>query len=976
MRKRSAKGVAALLLVLCATAATVLAVEVPPGGEYAIPRFVPYQDPPPTVLWGPFAVPELRGRQWGLYGLCYHGYTDKLCAAYFWEDSVRRYRSIDSTNPTYPDTILAYRSAGPERDSFQDLYYCRYDNSIWVHSSKRQKVFKIDAMDGHILRQFPTPATRYPTGIAFDERAKKLYLVDRMLEGGYPCSLYVADTLGNVESRRPLNLGYSYAGARCLDMDYTSSNPNWPSLLLIYTFFQSSGTLDSAVLFELDRSSLAVLNRARLPDLAGLVNNVRGVAWDPRSGDYWIGIMQNPDNNIYKLDGWHTPYSADVGVMALTAPRTSAESGASIVPQMLVRNFGTAAATFPVRMKIGAAYEQVRSKTLAAGREDTANFPVWQARGRGYQKVVCITELPGDMFPRNDTVTESLTVVRRDVACTQILGPSGLLDSGQVVTPQAKVKNFGDENANFAAQFRIGGVYSETAHVSELTPNEERTISFPNWSATGRGLLATKCSTLLASDMYHDNDWQVGTVTVRVSDVGVVAILAPTSDTVDSGQIVTPRASVRNDGNYSEGFWVRMTIGTRYSDDESVYVTPGANVNVSFASWTAFERGLLAVRCTTRLPGDMQNGNDRLTGWVFVRVRDVAATAIDAPSGIVDSGASIPPQARIKNLGNTTVSLPVRFLVTNGYVDVQNVSDLTPDEERTIGFTPWTASPRGAFATRCTVGLAADQVPANNQQIGAVSVSVADVGVSAIIDPSGAIDTGTVVTPQAKVKNYGSAPAFFPVWFRINPPESLLLAANRQVISTSRDVILSEAKNLSSVVQSSPSPPRPFDPLYEDSVWVTLSAGDSIIASFAQWTANTVGTLPLEAFSALASDLNRSNDTAYGAVTVLPPNAIEEPAAATLLPREFALMAATPNPFAARTALNYALPIDCPVQLLIYNSSGLLVRTLTSGRDRAGIHQVFWNGRDRQGRAVAPGLYFCRLEADGRRFTRKFVKLD
>jgi hypothetical protein len=841
-----------VLVLLLAVPSVMLAAGGQPGGEYAIPKQVPYQDPPPSVLWGPFAVPELRGLQWGLYGLSYHGLTDKLCAVYFWQDSVRRYRSVDSTNPANPDTILAFRTPGPVRDSFQDLYYCRYDNSIWVHSSKNRSVFKIDAMTGQIRRQFPTPATRYPTGIAFDERAKKLYLIDRMGEGGYPCSLYVADTLGNVEARRPLLLGSSYAGARCLDMDYTSSNPNWPSLLLIYNYFQSTGTLDSTVLFELDKTTNAVLHRSRLPDLAGYVNNARGVAWDPRNGDYWISIMQNPDNNIYKLDGWYTPYSVDVGVMALTVPRTTAESGAQVIPQAIVRNYGSSTQTFPVRMKLGASYNEVRNKTLAAGREDTVNFPTWYARGRGYVPVTVITELSGDMFTRNDTVNESLLVVRRDAACTQIVYPSGIVDSGQSIAPQAKVYNFGDEPATFTARFRIGSVYSDTVRIPALAPNEERTVSFPSWIVSGRGTLALVCTTMLANDMYPNNDFQTGSVYARVLDAAVSAIIAPI-DTVDSGAVATPSVRVSNLGTDAAGFRVRLVIGTRYADEESTYVLPGANQVVSFAQWTATERGRLTVSCSTRLNGDAHNENDRLTGWVFVRVRDIGPTVIVAPTGTVDSGASVYPQAKVKNFGNVTVDFSAGFTIQGGYTNSQNVTALVPDEERVVTFAPWLASPRGVLATRCTTILAGDRVAGNNTVTGSATVSVTDVSAEAILAPSGTIDSGAVVTPRAKVKNYGSAAIFFPVWFEIQHSDCLVLVAERQNRSSSRVQELS------------------LDQLYQDSIWVTVAAGDSTTASFDNWTANAVGTLNLVAFTALAGDLNRANDTARGTVTVRQP---------------------------------------------------------------------------------------------------------
>jgi hypothetical protein len=41
----------------------------------------------------------------------------------------------------------------------------------------------------------------------------------------------------------------------------------------------------------------------------------------------------------------------------------------------------------------------------------------------------------------------------------------------------------------------------------------------------------------------------------------------------------------------------------------------------------------------------------------------------------------------------------------------------------------------------------------------------------------------------------------------------------------------------------------------------------------------------------------------------------------------------------------------------------------------AGVHHVPWNGRDEDGRAVASGVYFYRLEVGGEALTKRMVLL-
>ena len=52
---------------------------------------------------------------------------------------------------------------------------------------------------------------------------------------------------------------------------------------------------------------------------------------------------------------------------------------------------------------------------------------------------------------------------------------------------------------------------------------------------------------------------------------------------------------------------------------------------------------------------------------------------------------------------------------------------------------------------------------------------------------------------------------------------------------------------------------------------------------------------------------------------------------------------------------------------------GERVRTLIDGVRSAGRYEATWDGRDDGGRAVEPGAYFVRLEADGRSTARRMM---
>jgi hypothetical protein len=68
------------------------------------------------------------------------------------------------------------------------------------------------------------------------------------------------------------------------------------------------------------------------------------------------------------------------------------------------------------------------------------------------------------------------------------------------------------------------------------------------------------------------------------------------------------------------------------------------------------------------------------------------------------------------------------------------------------------------------------------------------------------------------------------------------------------------------------------------------------------------------------------------------------------------------------TTIAFALPATGHVSLRLYGVDGRLVRTLANGEMAAGIHRV-----DMDGTGIAPGVYFCRLNAGGRELTRRLV---
>jgi immune inhibitor A len=92
-------------------------------------------------------------------------------------------------------------------------------------------------------------------------------------------------------------------------------------------------------------------------------------------------------------------------------------------------------------------------------------------------------------------------------------------------------------------------------------------------------------------------------------------------------------------------------------------------------------------------------------------------------------------------------------------------------------------------------------------------------------------------------------------------------------------------------------------------------------------------------------------------------------------PLRFALSTNYPNPFNPTTTLRFSLPQAGEAELSIYNLLGQCVATLVHGPQEAGPHTLVWNGRDDQGRELASGVYFYRLQAGTQVQTRKLLLL-
>jgi hypothetical protein len=377
---------------------------------------------------------------------------------------------------------------------------------------------------------------------------------------------------------------------------------------------------------------------------------------------------------------------------------------------------------------------------------------------------------------------------------------------------------------------------------------------------------------------------------------------------------------------------VTLRIGSFYSDSQNVSnLAPGDSALLSFTSWTALQRGTHATRCTTALAGDEDHGNDALSGSVTVRVTDVGVATIVAPPDTVDSGAILTPQAWVRNYGTDAATFPVTFSMDTPYSDPQNVSNLAAGDSALVTFASWTATARGPNLTCCATALSGDVNPVNDTLRGSVTVRVRDVACTELLAPPDTVDSGAIVTPRAVLRNLGTSSETFDTRFAIGAD-------------------------------------------YADTVSLTLAAGATDTVDFEDWTALEHGSFPTCCAAILPTDMNRANDSLADSVVVAAYGGVAE---LQILPRALALERPRPDPMRSTATIRLSIPVRMRASVTIRSATGSLVRVLSGPQSLApSTYSLSWNGCDDRGRGVAPGIYFWRLEADGKVLTHKAIKID
>ena len=93
------------------------------------------------------------------------------------------------------------------------------------------------------------------------------------------------------------------------------------------------------------------------------------------------------------------------------------------------------------------------------------------------------------------------------------------------------------------------------------------------------------------------------------------------------------------------------------------------------------------------------------------------------------------------------------------------------------------------------------------------------------------------------------------------------------------------------------------------------------------------------------------------------------------IPNKYTLDQNYPNPFNPSTLINYSIPENGNIKLVIYNMLGQKVKTLINTNASAGTYSASWNGRNDAGQLVTSGIYIYQLEAGLTKMSKKMMLL-
>lgn len=87
------------------------------------------------------------------------------------------------------------------------------------------------------------------------------------------------------------------------------------------------------------------------------------------------------------------------------------------------------------------------------------------------------------------------------------------------------------------------------------------------------------------------------------------------------------------------------------------------------------------------------------------------------------------------------------------------------------------------------------------------------------------------------------------------------------------------------------------------------------------------------------------------------------------------IQSVNPNPFQESVEIQFTLPSEANIQVVVFDGTGRLIRQLVNERTTRGQFQISWDGKDEGGTSMEAGIYYIQLTDGRQRVARKVMKL-
>jgi hypothetical protein len=83
-----------------------------------------------------------------------------------------------------------------------------------------------------------------------------------------------------------------------------------------------------------------------------------------------------------------------------------------------------------------------------------------------------------------------------------------------------------------------------------------------------------------------------------------------------------------------------------------------------------------------------------------------------------------------------------------------------------------------------------------------------------------------------------------------------------------------------------------------------------------------------------------------------------------------------PNPFVAATNIRWNNHLPSITDIRIYDQSGRLVRWLLESQNTSKGSEIGWDGKDKNGKVINPGIYFVQVTTGITTITKTIIKTE